>query len=59
MFEPYATTKPKGTGSGSAGGKKDRRGASWQRNPSCNLESGGARICVWLPVLSDGEEGNE
>ncbi len=52
MFEPYATTKPRGTGLGLPVVKKiieEHHGAIEVRN----LDGGGARICVRLPVLVD------
>ena len=52
MFEPYATTKPRGTGLGLPVVKKiieEHHGEIEVRN----LEGGGARICVRLPVLAD------
>jgi nitrogen fixation/metabolism regulation signal transduction histidine kinase len=53
MFEPYATTKPKGTGLGLPVVKKiveEHHGEI----EVCNMEAGGARICVYLPVLPEG-----
>ena len=50
MFEPYATTKPRGTGLGLPVVKKiieEHHGTIEVRN----LDGGGARICVRLPVL--------
>ncbi|HNA30006.1 MAG TPA: ATP-binding protein, partial [Thiobacillaceae bacterium] len=52
MFEPYATTKPRGTGLGLPVVKKiieEHHGAIEVRN----LDAGGARICIRLPVLAD------
>ncbi len=52
MFEPYATTKPRGTGLGLPVVKKiieEHHGDIEVRN----LDGGGARICVLLPVLAD------
>jgi nitrogen fixation/metabolism regulation signal transduction histidine kinase len=52
MFEPYATTKPRGTGLGLPVVKKiieEHHGDIEVRN----LDGGGARICVRLPVLAD------
>jgi len=52
MFEPYATTKPRGTGLGLPVVKKiveEHHGEIEVRN----LEGGGARICVRLPILAD------
>lgn len=50
LFEPYATTKPKGTGLGLAVVKKiveEHHGNIDVRN----LESGGAVVCITLPLL--------
>ncbi|HRH80722.1 MAG TPA: ATP-binding protein [Thiobacillaceae bacterium] len=50
LFEPYATTKPKGTGLGLAVVKKiveEHHGSIDVRN----LESGGAVLCITLPLL--------
>jgi PAS domain S-box-containing protein len=50
LFEPYATTKPKGTGLGLAVVKKiveEHHGSIDVRN----LEQGGAVVCVSLPLL--------
>jgi nitrogen fixation/metabolism regulation signal transduction histidine kinase len=50
MFEPYATTKPRGTGLGLPVVKKiieEHHGTIEVRN----LDGGGARICVRLPIL--------
>lgn len=50
MFEPYATTKPRGTGLGLPVVKKiieEHHGDIEVRN----LDGGGARICVRLPIL--------
>lgn len=52
MFEPYATTKPRGTGLGLPVVKKiieEHHGTIEVRN----LDGGGARICVRLPVLAE------
>ncbi|MEW6677021.1 MAG: ATP-binding protein [Pseudomonadota bacterium] len=52
LFEPYATTKPKGTGLGLAVVKKiveEHHGSI----AVSNLEQGGAQVCVRLPALSD------
>ncbi|KAF0099735.1 MAG: multi-sensor signal transduction histidine kinase [bacterium] len=52
MFEPYATTKPRGTGLGLPVVKKiveEHHGEI----EVVNLEGGGARICVRLPILDD------
>lgn len=52
MFEPYATTKPRGTGLGLPVVKKiieEHHGDIEVRN----LDGGGACICVRLPVLAD------
>jgi len=52
MFEPYATTKPKGTGLGLPVVKKIVEEHHGEINVS-NMETGGARVSVWLPVLTD------
>lgn len=57
LFEPYATTKPKGTGLGLPVVKKIVEEHHGEIRV-LNLEKGGARICVWLPVLTDREVGN-
>ncbi|HNQ04250.1 MAG TPA: ATP-binding protein [Thiobacillaceae bacterium] len=52
MFEPYATTKPKGTGLGLPVVKKiveEHHGTITVNN----LENGGAQVCVRLPILRD------
>ena len=52
MFEPYATTKPRGTGLGLPVVKKiieEHHGTIAVRN----LDGGGARICVRLPILAE------
>jgi nitrogen fixation/metabolism regulation signal transduction histidine kinase len=52
MFEPYATTKPRGTGLGLPVVKKiieEHHGDIEVRN----LDGGGARICIRLPVLAE------
>jgi nitrogen fixation/metabolism regulation signal transduction histidine kinase len=52
MFEPYATTKPKGTGLGLPVVKKiveEHHGEI----EVCNIDTGGARVSVYLPVLTD------
>ncbi len=52
MFEPYATTKPRGTGLGLPVVKKiieEHHGTIEVQN----LDGGGARICVHLPVLAE------
>jgi nitrogen fixation/metabolism regulation signal transduction histidine kinase len=54
MFEPYATTKPKGTGLGLPVVKKIVEEHHGSITVS-NMEHGGARICVRLPALSDKE----
>jgi nitrogen fixation/metabolism regulation signal transduction histidine kinase len=51
MFEPYATTKPKGTGLGMAVVKKIVEEHHGEIDV-CNIEGGGARISVWLPALT-------
>ena len=53
MFEPYATTKPKGTGLGLPVVKKIVEEHHGEIDV-CNMEGGGARIRVWLPVLAGG-----
>ena len=53
MFEPYATTKPKGTGLGLPIVKKiveELKGNIQVQN----LPSGGACVCVSLPVYRKG-----
>jgi nitrogen fixation/metabolism regulation signal transduction histidine kinase len=63
MFEPYATTKPKGTGLGLPVVKKiveEHHGEI----EVCNIESnaagcGGARVSVRLPVLAGGGMAHE
>ncbi|MDP2787656.1 MAG: ATP-binding protein [Pseudomonadota bacterium] len=50
MFEPYATTKPKGTGLGLPVVKKIVEEHHGEIDV-CNIEGGGARISVWLPTL--------
>jgi PAS domain S-box-containing protein len=55
MFEPYVTSKPKGTGLGLPVVKKiveEHHGSIAVDNP----ETGGARICVSLPALTNEEE---
>jgi nitrogen fixation/metabolism regulation signal transduction histidine kinase len=52
MFEPYATTKPRGTGLGLPVVKKIVEEHHGEIEVS-NLEGGGARICVRLPILED------
>lgn len=55
MFEPYATTKPKGTGLGLPVVKKiveEHHGSI----TVTNMENGGAQVCVRLPALIDKEE---
>ena len=53
MFEPYATTKPKGTGLGLPVVKKIVEEHHGEIDV-CNIEGGGARISVRLPVLAEG-----
>ncbi len=53
MFEPYATTKPKGTGLGLPVVKKIVEEHHGEIDV-CNIEGGGARVSVWLPVLAGG-----
>ncbi len=55
LFEPYATTKAKGTGLGLAVVRKiveEHHGVIEVRN----LEGGGAQVCVTLPVLESNHE---
>ncbi len=55
LFEPYVTSKPKGTGLGLPVVKKiveEHHGSIAVDNP----ETGGARICVSLPALMSEEE---
>jgi nitrogen fixation/metabolism regulation signal transduction histidine kinase len=55
MFEPYVTSKPKGTGLGLPVVKKiveEHHGSIAVDNP----ESGGARVCVSLPALISEDE---
>lgn len=55
LFEPYATTKAKGTGLGLAVVRKiveEHHGVIKVRN----LEGGGAQVCVTLPVLEQAHE---
>ena len=55
LFEPYATSKPKGTGLGLAVVKKiveEHHGSIAVDNP----ETGGARVCVSLPTLISEDE---
>lgn len=55
LFEPYATTKAKGTGLGLAVVRKiveEHHGVIEVRN----LEGGGAQVCVTLPVLEQKHE---
>jgi nitrogen fixation/metabolism regulation signal transduction histidine kinase len=52
MFEPYATTKPKGTGLGLPVVKKIVEEHHGEIDV-CNIEGGGARISVRLPVLAE------
>jgi nitrogen fixation/metabolism regulation signal transduction histidine kinase len=52
LFEPYATTKPKGTGLGLASVKKiveEHHGSIEVRN----LDSGGASVCITLPLYGE------
>ncbi|OYY95238.1 MAG: hypothetical protein B7Y41_01640 [Hydrogenophilales bacterium 28-61-23] len=56
MFEPYATTKPKGTGLGMAVVKKIVEEHHGEIDV-CNIDGGGARISVRLPVLTGGGAG--
>jgi len=51
MFEPYATTKPKGTGLGLPVVKKIVEEHHGEIDV-CNIDGGGARISVRLPVLA-------
>jgi nitrogen fixation/metabolism regulation signal transduction histidine kinase len=53
MFEPYATTKPKGTGLGLPVVKKIVEEHHGEIDV-CNIEGSGARISVRLPVLTSG-----
>jgi nitrogen fixation/metabolism regulation signal transduction histidine kinase len=55
MFEPYATTKPKGTGLGLPVVKKIVEEHHGSITVS-NMEHGGAQVCVRLPALIDKEE---
>ncbi len=55
LFEPYATTKAKGTGLGLAVVRKiveEHHGVIEVRN----AEGGGARVCVTLPLLGQNDE---
>ncbi len=55
LFEPYVTSKPKGTGLGLPVVKKiveEHHGSIAVDNP----ETGGARICISLPALVEGGE---
>ncbi|MEW5769122.1 MAG: ATP-binding protein [Pseudomonadota bacterium] len=54
MFEPYATTKPKGTGLGLPVVKKIVEEHHGSITVS-NLEAGGTQVCVRLPALIDKE----
>lgn len=54
MFEPYATTKPKGTGLGLPVVKKIVEEHHGSITVS-NMENGGAQVCVRLPALIDKE----
>ena len=54
MFEPYATTKPKGTGLGLPVVKKIVEEHHGTITVS-NLEQGGAQVCVRLPTLGANE----
>ena len=58
MFEPYATTKPKGTGLGLPVVKKIVEEHHGEIDV-CNIEGGGARITVRLPVLAEGGMANK
>lgn len=53
MFEPYATTKPRGTGLGLPVVKKIVEEHHGEIDV-CNIEGSGARISVRLPVLASG-----
>ena len=55
LFEPYATTKPKGTGLGLAVVKKIVEEHHGSITVS-NMEHGGAQVCVRLPALIDEEK---
>jgi nitrogen fixation/metabolism regulation signal transduction histidine kinase len=55
MFEPYATTKAKGTGLGLPVVKKIVEEHHGSITVS-NMEHGGAQVCVRLPALTDKEE---
>jgi nitrogen fixation/metabolism regulation signal transduction histidine kinase len=55
MFEPYATTKPKGTGLGLPVVKKIVEEHHGSVTVS-NMEQGGAQVCVRLPMLINKEE---
>lgn len=52
MFEPYATTKPKGTGLGLAVVKKIVEEHHGSITVS-NMDNGGAQVCVRLPALKE------